>query len=436
MNQIAKRSEDPQLIASRSALSSRLKQVRLTRFLRFGVAGLLGVLALPAALAMTFADLSHEAFTRSQHPWQTLHPEPIEVIDPPEGDGPLGLDFVEYGKLIARPFYDDRVWWLRASPRGNFEKDPLEIWLYQPERHDYEAIRYRATDFPYRHPAIRPPLPDSIPDGARYLSAVDIGFQRGNSGGWPQIVHLGGNGYVRLTGFPPLGFGTSFRWGVRNVGQPNEDFVKLRKLYLQKLNDRTLRLLGLVDGQAYTAAFVATLQPGDASSLRVTMKIFLRHALRIAQEPSLGPLGLSSMFWKDENATRHDSHDEAHDADLFIAWYPDGQRREQPITIPDDPDDSRRVADFGAASDFALIQADRSPAHYQRYEVAGYANRTSLLISDIQSSLPYTVRLWQSYTDYEGADNIAVFVRFDQDAEPPVSAEDGITFSYTLTAYR
>ena len=147
-------------------------------------------------------------------------------------------------------------------------------------------------------------------------------------------------------------------------------------------------------------------------------------------------MGLSSMFWKDENATRHDSHDEAHDADLFIAWYPDGQRREQPITIPDDPDDSRRVADFGAASDFALIQADRNPAHYQRYEVAGYANRTSLLISDIQSSLPYTVRLWQSYTDYEGADNIAVFVRFDQDAEPPVSAEDGITFSYTLTAYR
>ena len=44
--------------------------------------------------------------------------------------------------------------------------------------------------------------------------------------------------------------------------------------------------------------------------------------------------------------------------------------------------------------------------------------------------------LWQTYTDYEGADNVAVFVRFNQDAERPASASDGITFSYTLTAYR
>ncbi len=44
--------------------------------------------------------------------------------------------------------------------------------------------------------------------------------------------------------------------------------------------------------------------------------------------------------------------------------------------------------------------------------------------------------LWQSYTSYEGTDNVAVFVRFNQDADPPASVEGGITFSYTLTAYR
>ena len=44
--------------------------------------------------------------------------------------------------------------------------------------------------------------------------------------------------------------------------------------------------------------------------------------------------------------------------------------------------------------------------------------------------------LWQSYSDYEGADNIAVFVRFNRDADTPASASDGIIFSYTLTAYR
>jgi hypothetical protein len=83
-----------------------------------------------------------------------------------------------------------------------------------------------------------------------------------------------------------------------------------------------------------------------------------------------------------------------------------------------------------------LVQSDRKPGHYRQYASADYANRSSLLISDIQSSLPYTVVLWQSYTNYEGADNVAVFVRFNQDADPPTSVEGGITFSYTLTAYR
>jgi glucan biosynthesis protein len=220
------------------------------------------------------------------------------------------------------------------------------------------------------------------------------------------------------------------------VGEPNEDFVKLRKLYLQKINDRAFRLLGLVDGEAYAAAFAATLQPGAASSLRVSMKIYLRQPLRVTDEPSLGPLGLSSMFWKDETATPNDLRDEAHDADRLVAYYPDGRRREQALAIPADPAEPPLVLDFGEVADFALVQSDRNAAHYRRYASVDYANRASLLVSDIASSLSYAVALWQTYTDYEGADNVAVFVRFNQDAERPASASDGITFSYTLTAYR
>ena len=142
------------------------------------------------------------------------------------------------------------------------------------------------------------------------------------------------------------------------------------------------------------------------------------------------------MFWKDERDTPNRADDEAHDADLFVAWYPEGRRREQTIGIPASAADPPRVTDFGAATDFALVQSDRNPKHYGLYPSADYANRSSLLISDIQSSLPYTVALWQSYTRYEGADNVAVFVRFNQDIDPPASVEGGITFSYTLTAYR
>lgn len=404
------------------------------------VAGLLGALTLcadaVAAPPPTFADLARQAFERSQMPWEPLLPEPVVEIDPPENGDPLGLDFVEYGKLAGKPFYDDSVWWLRASPRGNFEKDPLEIWMYRSERESYAPIPYRAGDFDYRHPAIQPALPNPPPTAVRYLSAVDIGIRRDGSDNWPQVLHLGGNGYGRLAGFSPLLFGTSFRLGVRNVGEPNEDFIKLRKLYLQKINERAFRLLGLAEGEAGAAALAATLHPGDTSSLRVTMKIYLRQPLRVADEPSLGPLGLSSMFWKDETATPGDSGDEAHDADLFVAYYPDGRRRARTLAIPAAPAAPPLVMDFGEATDFALVQSDRNAAHYRRYAAVDYANRASLLVSDIASSLPYTVGIWQAYTDYEGADNVAVFVRFNQDAERPASVNDGITFSYTLTAYR
>ncbi len=389
-----------------------------------------------AVAAGTFATLAQEAFERSQMSWDPQIPTALVEFDPPEGGDPLGLDFVEYGNLTGKPFYDDSVWWLRASPRGNFEKDPLDLWLGQPEPAGQAPVAYRPADFNYRHPDIRPALPQPVPAAARYLSAIDIGVRQRGAERWPQIFHLGGNGYGRLTGFPPLGFGTSFRLGVRNVGEPTEDFVKLRKLYLMKINDQAFRLLGLAECEAFTVAFAATLQSGDASSLRVAMKIFPRLPLRVANEPSLGPLGLSSMFWKDENATPGDASDEAHDADLFVAWYADGAQRRQALAIPASSAEPPLVANFGAATDFALVQSDRNAGHYRRYESVDYANRASLLVSDIQSSLPYTVGLWQSYTAYEGADNIAAFVRFNQDMDPPASVEEGIAFSYTLTAYR
>ncbi|MCZ2108191.1 MAG: PspC domain-containing protein, partial [Dehalococcoidia bacterium] len=40
------------------------------------------------------------------------------------------------------------------------------------------------------------------------------GSRRDGSDNWPQVLHLGGNGYGRLAGFSPLLFGTSFRLGV------------------------------------------------------------------------------------------------------------------------------------------------------------------------------------------------------------------------------
>ena len=417
---------------TRCGVRQVLSQLRLSMF------GFLLMWALCAdgVAADTLRSLTQEAFKRSQMPWKPQTPMPLAEFDSPENDGSLGLDFVEYTKLNSKPFYDDGIWWVRANPRGNSEKDPLDLWLSQPETGSQIPVIYHIDDFDYDHSGIQPPLPKAIPAAARYLSAIDIGFRQPGAKRWPQILHLGGNGYGRLTGFPPLEFGTSFRFGVHKVGEPDEDFVKLRKLYLMKLNDRAFRLLGLVECEAFVAAFTATLQPGETSNLRVAMKIFLRLPLRIADKSSVGPLGLSSMFWKDENATPDVLTDEAHDADRFVVWSAEGVQRWQALTIPDSQATPPPETNFGPVTDFALIQSDRNAGHYRHYGPVEYAHRASLLVSDIESSLPYTVGLWQSYTTYEGADNIAVFVRFDQDAPRPASIADGITFSYTLTAYR
>ncbi|MBE2295400.1 MAG: glucan biosynthesis protein [Phycisphaerales bacterium] len=422
----------------KTMLDTRCVVIRILSQLRFSVISLLLMWALCAdgVAADILRSLTQEAFKHSQMPWKPQTPTPLTEFDSPENDGSLGLDFVEYTKMNSAPFYDDGTWWVRANPRGNSEKDPLDLRLSQPETGSQAPVVYHIDDFNYRHPGIQPPLPQAIPAAARYLSAIDIGFHQRDVKRWPQILHLGGNGYGRLTGFPPLGFGTSFRFGVHKAGEPDEDFVKLRKLYLMKLNDQAFRLLGLVECEAFAAAFTATLQPGETSSLRVAMKIFLRFPLRLANKPSVGPLGLSSMFWKDESATPNVPTDEAHDADRFVSWSAEGVERWQTLAIPNNPIAPPLETNFGPVTDFALIQSDRNAGHYRRYDAVEYANRASLLVSDIESSLPYTVGLWQSYTTYEGADNIAVFVRFDQDAPLPASIKDGITFSYTLTAYR
>jgi glucan biosynthesis protein len=380
-------------------------------------------------------ELVLEAFARSKEPFDPMIPEQAPAFDAPQGGSGLGLDFVEYEELRGSNFFDDGVWWLRPTPRGNFEKDTLEVWMYRPELGEYEPIVYQEQDFDYRHPLIQPALPYPVPESARYLSALDVGRRLVNLDSWPQLLHIGGNGYGRLTGFHPLVFGTSFRLGLRNVGEPNEDFAKLRKIHIRRVSDDIIQWWGLIDSEAFAAALAAELQPGYASTLQVDMWVFLRLPLRVAEEPSLGPLGLSSMFWKDEHATPDNPYDEAHDADLFVVDYPGGRQVQRRIVIPQRPSDPPLLEDFGRASGFALVQTDRVARHYRLYESADYADRVSIRVSDIRSSLPYTVGLLETYTNYEGADNIAVFVRFDADRDVPDTVRDGITFSYRLTAY-
>jgi glucan biosynthesis protein len=411
-------------------------------FMLAAVFFLLTVQGLDAA-SITFDGLTAEAFTLATRPYNPAVAVSIVELDPP-ADGlatSVGLVFGEYDAIDTElSFFDDGVWWFKTRPRGNVHRDQLRVFLYDNALEDYREIGYALSDYDYTSPAIVPSLPNPIPVAGQYIPAIHVGHRVGTASDWPQVLYLGGEGYGRLAGFPPAEFGSSFRFGVHKVGAPNEDFPKLLRIYLTRKNAGTFEYMGLIDSAGYTAALKGTIVPGKKSNFSATVKLFLRHDYDPELEPETGPFGVSSMFWKDEHATPGNTSDEAHDADTIIVKYSGGSTVKQAITIPTGPSDPPLTTDYVRSgttiASFILKQADRNQAHYSDYSFAGYQDRVSYDVRIVSCSVPYTVRLYRGFTNYEGADNVVAYVAFTTGFPHPVTVKDAITFSYRLKAFR
>ncbi len=385
------------------------------------------------ALAITFQALCQDAFELAKKPFAAVNPEPVPAFDPPEGNTDLGLDYHEYLALLTkRPFIDDGNWWLKQRPRGNVEKEPLWIGFVDRRGRRVQPLPFNAEDFVYATQHISPQLPLPLPEAARYITAVAVGHRQFDRKRWPQVFHLGGNGYARLAGYDNE-FSTSVRFGTHHATTDHEVFPRVEKLFIGRHDRDQLEMFAVINSQAFTFAAHMHLTPGSRSTLRVKSVLFPRAGVSVSAETGTGPLAFSSMFWKGATDTSADRHDQAHDADVFEHCSVSGRRVRLGITIPDRNALPLRT-EFGQAPCFAFLQTDRDAAHYAAYNSAQYERRASIRVHDISSSVPYAVRLVRYFTDYEGHDNIVAYVAFTQPLPQAPSARDGQLFSYSITA--
>ncbi|WP_295443579.1 glucan biosynthesis protein [uncultured Thiodictyon sp.] len=381
-----------------------------------------------------FAGVCQTAYERSHERNVEAVPPPLPEFDPPisgakEGSG---LVYEEYNKIQTNGWlYHDSVLWVTPRPRGNVHKLPLDVWYAPDLGRKYLHWEYHESDYKYWVSGVTPPLPRTIPAAARIIAGLEFGAAFGRSGSWPQIGYLGPSAYVRLTGLDTV-FGSSLRLTGYNIGFV-ESKPRVTQVYVRALPYARLALLGVIENAPYTACFQMVVTPDLSTRAQTTLRFYPRTRYQGSPHAMVAPLAISSMFWKDEMHATDIGTDEAHDADhLAVCGQPSVPLRD---VVPDTL--LRRHPNFrevGPAACFGLVQLDRNPAHYKRYVAANYARRVSFWVDDVQSDLPYAIKLMAYGTNYEGEDNVVAYAEFQRDLPVPRSAADGATFRYTLTA--
>ncbi len=379
-----------------------------------------------------FEGVCQTAFEQSHQPYVEVVPTPLPLFDPPPTgakDAP-GLVFDEYNRIWPRhPLYSDRYLWAIALPRGNVHKEPIDLRFATAVAGPYRSGAYEWSDFNYRSPAIEPPLPRRIPAAARSVTALALGARLGRARTWPQFAYIGGSGYVCLAGLD-TGLGTSLRLGAYNVGEV-EAKPRLTKLAVRPLPEHRFALHGVIESAPFTACMQAVMMPGLSTRMQTTLRFYPRAGYVGPPGAKVSPLAMSSMFWKGAADTPADRKDQAHDADTLMVCGQAAVSLEGLAPVVGEPP---AIYEFGPAPCFGLMQRDRAPAHYQAYASAEYARRASLWVDDVESDLAYSVKLMAYGSNYEGEDNVVAYAEFLDDLPVALAADDGATFSYTVTA--
>ncbi len=413
-----------------------------------------GISTFPTYQAASFDDLATHAFNLSQKLYSPVKLVPIIELDRPLSGilEDIGLVFDEYSAIIDKKsdgttnnnFLDDHIWWAKACPRGEVHKDPINLFVNTSDTHshyNYISVPYILENYNYSSPKVIPPLKNPISIDGQYLSAIEIGRKYDENGGnfsWPQILYMGGEGYWKPAAFSALQLGSSIRSGIIDIGSSVEKFPKITEIYVSVSSPYVLNIRGIIDSPAFTEAFSADMSVGSLNVTTVQTKIFIRGEYSCPAgncSHVIGPIGVSSMFWKGVNDTTHNNNnDQAHDADTIRVAYLNGISVEESIN---NPLAGSVTKDYGNCSEidwFSLAQMDREEDHYSFYSSAQYHARPNILINITKSSIPCVVKLYSFNTDSESLDNIVSYVSFSGPLSIPKTDQDAIRFDYEVTA--
>ncbi|MDP8233584.1 MAG: glucan biosynthesis protein [Candidatus Saelkia tenebricola] len=330
-----------------------------------------------------------------------------------KSDAVVGINYYRSTRVTGEKVHSDDVWWVEALPRAALWREPLSTAIFDQDEYSYIGVPFNIDEYYYGYRIDY----DEVPEEAQYISALNIGHITHDGGSWPQMMFMGGAGYMRFTAEPPLFLGASFRvathnitWNTENGDSRNEDFPQVKEAHLRYVSDEQMNLVLLIDCEAFSGVLDMDIFPGEETKIKTRANFYIRRDINIEEEPYTGFAGFSSMFWKDETHSIGNIRDEAHDSDFIEVGYSDGTIVAKPIENPSDI--FTQVTDFGLPdkeiSYFCLQNRDRNLGHYSNYWDAHYDDRVSFDFYIRETNIPLKVMLHEIATWDEYGDNIVV----------------------------
>jgi glucans biosynthesis protein len=240
------------------------------------------------------------------------------------------------------------------------------------------------------------------------------------------IVFLGAS-YFRALARGQV-YGLSARGiAVDTVASKAEEFPYFREFWLIKpaADAKRITLYALLDGPSVTGAYRLEIEPGDATTVGVECRLYLRRKVE-----KLGIAPLTSMFFHGEDKFRPiiDYRPEVHDSDGLLLQFDTGEWLWRPLQNPRSTQIS--VLQMKSPKGFGLLQRDRNFDHHQDLETRTDL-RPSVWIETRGDWGAGHVELMQLPTNTDINDNI---VSYWVPATQPGPGE-AATFAYTMHWY-
>jgi periplasmic glucans biosynthesis protein len=240
-----------------------------------------------------------------------------------------------------------------------------------------------------------------------------------------ELVAFQGASYFRALGRGST-YGLSARGLAINTGTSEpEEFPVFTKFYIERPSPtgETINVYALMDSPSLTGAYRFEITPGEATTMDVTARLFLRSDVR-----ELGVAPLTSMYlYGERNREQFDDYrPRVHDSDGLLIENSEGGKLWRALANP-----SRLASSYfseTAPKSFGLYQREREFDHYQDAS-ANYQHRPSLRVEPIGDWGKGMVRLVEIPSDLEINDNIVAFWIPEQGGK----AGDALEFKYRLS---
>src|SRR3989338_6372468 len=216
----------------------------------------------------------------------------------------------------------------------------------------------------------------------------------------------------------------------------SENFPELREIYVDRPSRGGIVVYQIYEHKAAVLVRQLTITMGRETTVQVRGKIIPRKGHQIDADSNFG-WGFSSMYWRGEREGFTEQN-AAHDSDAVTVTGKNGRKLDVDIA-PLAPGETSRVIDLteklgDEAAGWSLEQRDQNPKNYIPHGGVQYENRVSAYISNIQVSVPTRVRLIVLPSNGEYADNVVMSENLAP--ERPITGEQAVDFSYTLTVKR